>query len=91
MTTEGTRNAAHRRVLLLCLCAMFTALTAVGAFIRIPIPHLPSPARERISLIYRLSSIKTTSRLFWMDSSWQENSCSVSMFSVKEICHMQPS
>ena len=41
MTTEGTRNAAHRRVLLLCLCAMFTALTAVGAFIRIPIPHLP--------------------------------------------------
>ena len=32
---------SRRRIRLLCLCAMFTALTAAGAFIKIPIPYLP--------------------------------------------------
>lgn len=31
----------HKRITLLCICALFAALSAVGAFIRIPIPYLP--------------------------------------------------
>ncbi|MBQ7186203.1 MAG: biotin transporter BioY [Ruminococcus sp.] len=37
MTT--TQNSS--RILALCLCALFTALSAVGAFLKIPIPYLP--------------------------------------------------
>ena len=39
MTSQAEVN--RRRILALCLCAMFTALSAVGAFIKIPIPYLP--------------------------------------------------
>jgi len=37
---SGAANVRQRTVML-CMCALFTALTAVGAFIRIPIPYLP--------------------------------------------------
>lgn len=36
MTGTKTKNSA----LMLCMCAIFTALTAVGAFIKIPIPYM---------------------------------------------------
>lgn len=36
MTGTKTKNGA----LMLCICAIFTALTAVGAFIKIPIPYM---------------------------------------------------
>ena len=36
MTGTKTKNGA----LMLCMCAIFTALTAVGAFIKIPIPYM---------------------------------------------------
>ena len=39
MSTQAIDN--RRKILLLCMCAMFTALSAVGAFIKIPIPYLP--------------------------------------------------
>lgn len=40
MSTQAI-NQNHRRTLTLCLCAIFTALSAVGAFLKIPIPYLP--------------------------------------------------
>lgn len=40
MSTQ-TINQTHRQTLRLCLCAIFTALSAIGAFLRIPIPYLP--------------------------------------------------
>lgn len=40
MSTQ-TINGAHKQTLRLCLCAIFTALSALGAFLRIPIPYLP--------------------------------------------------
>ena len=40
-TAAQTTSTSHRRTLTICLCAMFTALSAVGAFIKIPIPYLP--------------------------------------------------
>lgn len=39
MASQAADN--RKRIMLLCLCAMFTALSAVGAFIKIPIPYLP--------------------------------------------------
>ena len=39
MTTVRARGGT--KALTLCLCAMFAALSAVGAFIKIPIPYLP--------------------------------------------------
>ena len=38
---SATMRSSTRKILTLTLCAMFAALTAVGAFIKIPIPHLP--------------------------------------------------
>ncbi|MBR1393440.1 MAG: biotin transporter BioY [Ruminococcus sp.] len=40
MTTQA-KTFDHKKTFTLCLCALFTALAAVGAFIKIPIPHLP--------------------------------------------------
>ena len=40
-TTGKTVSLRRGRLLTLCLCGMFTALSAAGAFIRIPIPYLP--------------------------------------------------
>ena len=37
----STQTIDRSRILSLCLCALFTALSAVGAFIKIPIPYLP--------------------------------------------------
>ena len=37
----STQAIGRNKILALCLCAIFTALSAVGAFIKIPIPYLP--------------------------------------------------
>lgn len=39
--SSQTLSGSHKRTLTLCLCAIFTALSAIGAFLRIPIPYLP--------------------------------------------------
>lgn len=41
MMSSQAINRNHSRTLMLCLCALFTALSAVGAFIKIPVPYLP--------------------------------------------------
>ncbi len=40
MTATAT-TPARRKTTMLCMCAVFTALTAVGAFIKVPIPVVP--------------------------------------------------
>ena len=37
---EKTTGRGSRATVMLCMCAVFTALTAVGAFIKIPIPYM---------------------------------------------------
>ena len=37
-----TKTKIKNKTAMLCMCALFTALTAVGAFIKIPIPYVPS-------------------------------------------------
>ncbi|MGN1118850.1 MAG: biotin transporter BioY [Oscillospiraceae bacterium] len=37
---EKTRTTGSNKTVMLCMCAVFTALTAVGAFIKIPIPYM---------------------------------------------------
>lgn len=37
---EKTTKRGSRATAMLCMCAVFTALTAVGAFIKIPIPYM---------------------------------------------------
>ena len=50
--TDGTAIRTDRRkVTMLCLCALFTALTAVGAFIKIPIPYLPITMQTFFTLL----------------------------------------
>ncbi len=39
MTSQVSIN--RKKIITLCLCAMFAALSAVGAFLKIPIPYLP--------------------------------------------------
>ncbi len=40
-STAINKKTNSQKLLTLTLCALFAALTAVGAFIKIPIPHLP--------------------------------------------------
>ncbi len=37
----GTISSNRNRTLMMCLCAMFTALIAIGGFIKIPVPPVP--------------------------------------------------
>lgn len=37
---EQIKTKGTNRTVMLCMCAVFTALTAVGAFIKIPIPYM---------------------------------------------------
>ena len=37
---EQIKTKVTNRTVMLCMCAVFTALTAVGAFIKIPIPYM---------------------------------------------------
>lgn len=37
---ERTKGNGSSKTVVLCMCAVFTALTAVGAFIKIPIPYM---------------------------------------------------
>lgn len=39
--TASVRTPARNKTAILCMCAVFTALTAVGAFIKIPVPIVP--------------------------------------------------
>ncbi|MGN0684287.1 MAG: biotin transporter BioY [Oscillospiraceae bacterium] len=40
MTNLNNSSKAKNRTVGICMCALFTALTAVGAFIKIPIPYM---------------------------------------------------
>ncbi|MDO4542352.1 MAG: biotin transporter BioY [Bacillota bacterium] len=39
MLTAGNFNLSQKKLPLMCRCALFTALIAVGAFIKIPVPY----------------------------------------------------
>jgi biotin transport system substrate-specific component len=51
MTAAKNTSKTHQKTLMLCLCAVFTALTAVGAYIRIPIPIVPFTLQYPITML----------------------------------------
>jgi len=54
MSEKTLRNPSDRsrnRTLMMCMCAMFTALIAIGAFIKIPVPVVPFTLQYEFTML----------------------------------------
>lgn len=49
--TPNSPAKSNNKTVMICMCAVFTALTAVGAFIRIPIPVVPFTLQYPITML----------------------------------------
>lgn len=50
-TTTNFSVRSRNRTMMMCLCAMFTALIAVGAFIKIPVPVVPFTLQYEFTML----------------------------------------